>query len=134
MGSQTTRTGLPFPVGTDRVMDGDDAMAALANRLDGSTPGPFVSVPFSKAAGRVAVPVNAAVLGTAAVTFPAGRFTQPPIMNANITSHSNFYAVATAVTASGFTANARNADNTPLTATIQFDWTAVQMTSAAAAG
>lgn len=34
MGSQTTTWALPFPVGTDRVMDGDNAMQALAERVD----------------------------------------------------------------------------------------------------
>lgn len=33
MGGTTTK-GLPFPTGTDRVMDGDDAIAALAQALD----------------------------------------------------------------------------------------------------
>lgn len=32
--SGTTTKGLPFPTGTDRVMDGDDAIAALATALD----------------------------------------------------------------------------------------------------
>lgn len=30
----TTTNGLPYPVGTDRVMDGDDAIKALAEALD----------------------------------------------------------------------------------------------------
>jgi hypothetical protein len=34
MGSTTTSLALPYPVGTDRVMDGDNAMQALAERLD----------------------------------------------------------------------------------------------------
>lgn len=33
MGSTTTH-GLPYPVGTDRVMDGDNAMQALAEAVD----------------------------------------------------------------------------------------------------
>jgi hypothetical protein len=33
MGSQTTH-GFPYPVGTDRVMDGDDAIKALAQQID----------------------------------------------------------------------------------------------------
>lgn len=34
MGSQTTSWAIPYPVGTDRVMDGDNAIQALAERLD----------------------------------------------------------------------------------------------------
>lgn len=34
MGSTTTR-GYPYPVGTDRVMDGDNAMQSLAEAVDG---------------------------------------------------------------------------------------------------
>jgi len=34
MGSTTTK-GYPYPVGTDRVMDGDDAIKALAEAIDG---------------------------------------------------------------------------------------------------
>lgn len=47
MGSQTTH-GFPYPVGTDRVMDGDNAIQALAQEIDdqlygaagGATDGP----------------------------------------------------------------------------------------------
>lgn len=34
MGSATTTFAVPYPVGTDRVMDGDNAMQAMAERLD----------------------------------------------------------------------------------------------------
>lgn len=34
MGSQTAKLAIPYPVGTDRVTDGDNAMQALAERLD----------------------------------------------------------------------------------------------------
>jgi hypothetical protein len=34
MGSATVAKGYPYPVGTDRVMDGDDAIRALAESLD----------------------------------------------------------------------------------------------------
>jgi hypothetical protein len=36
MGSNTTN-GLPYPVGTDRIMDGDNAMQALAEAVDAKT-------------------------------------------------------------------------------------------------
>jgi hypothetical protein len=34
MGSQTPVLGMPYPEGTDRVMDGDDAIQALAERIE----------------------------------------------------------------------------------------------------
>lgn len=34
MGSQTPIYGFPFPLGTDRVMDGDDAIRALAEKVE----------------------------------------------------------------------------------------------------
>jgi hypothetical protein len=34
MGAQTPTFAIPYPVGTDRVMDGDNAMQALAERVD----------------------------------------------------------------------------------------------------
>lgn len=34
MGGTTPNLALPYPTGTDRLMDGDDAIAALANALD----------------------------------------------------------------------------------------------------
>lgn len=38
MGSQTTGLLLPYPVGTDRVMDGDNAIQALAERIEARMP------------------------------------------------------------------------------------------------
>jgi len=34
MGSQTPKFAFPYPVGTDRVMDGDNAMQALAEKVE----------------------------------------------------------------------------------------------------
>jgi hypothetical protein len=44
MGSNTPN-GLPYPVGTDRVMDGDDAIKALALALD--TGSGWVAIPYA---------------------------------------------------------------------------------------
>lgn len=135
MGSQTTRTGLPFPVGTDRVMDGDDAIAALANRLDGST-GPFASVPFAMAAGQSNVTISAATQGQVAITFPAGRFTIVPVVQMTLqnAAASNVYAMRNTGTISttGFTAVANIAVTG--TVTLAIGWTAVQMQSTNAWG
>lgn len=38
MAGTTPRTGLPYPTGTDRVADGDNAMQALAERIEARYP------------------------------------------------------------------------------------------------
>lgn len=71
MGS-TTSKGYPYPVGTDRVMDGDDAIKSLAEKVDAAL--------GVQAAGQVSCPVAAAsTTYTVTITFPAGRFTAAPI-------------------------------------------------------
>lgn len=64
----TTTAGYPYPEGTDKVIDGDNAIQALAEALDGPV----------GAAGSVAVLAPAAGVGSATVTFPAGLFTTTP--------------------------------------------------------
>ena len=60
-----TPTGWPYPVGTDRVMDGDNVIAALATMAD-------TRLGRGLAAGTVSVPiVTIGVNATVAVTFPA---------------------------------------------------------------
>lgn len=105
MGSTTTK-GYPFPVGTDRVMDGDDAIKALAEKVDtqlGST-----------ASGATNVTTTAAdVAATTAVTFPVGRFAVPPVIvcqwAASMGNNASQYQInwPSAVTAAGFTMNVR---------------------------
>lgn len=71
MGSQTAK-GYPYPLGTDRVMDGDDAIKALAEAVDGkigvAAMGTFPG--GSLASGVVNV----------AITYPVGRFTAAPTL------------------------------------------------------
>lgn len=38
MAGSTTKLALPYPTGTDRVMDGDNAMQALAERIEARMP------------------------------------------------------------------------------------------------
>lgn len=71
MGS-TTVDGFPYPVGTDRVMDGDNAIQALAEALTGRT------VRVASGVGSITGAAN--VVRSLAITFPAGRFTAPPIV------------------------------------------------------
>ena len=68
----TTPHGYPYPVGTDRLMDGDNAIQALAEAVDSKL--------GVAAAGSVAYPAGGAGITSVTVTFPAGRFTVAPVV------------------------------------------------------
>lgn len=102
----TTPKGFPYPLGTDRVMDGDDAIRNLATAVDGSV--------GAHAAGTVSITTPSADTGaTTAVTFPVGRFTTAPRVFMQQTSglpqsnaqYSTFYPGG--ITTAGFTASSR---------------------------
>lgn len=112
-----TAKGYPYPEGTDRVMDGDDAIHALADAVD-------VKLGVA-AAGSVTVAINAAASGTAAVTFPAGRFTAPPAVTATVNAGSvSYIAGIGSLTASGFTMLAFQRDGTAGTVSLTVCWNA----------
>jgi hypothetical protein len=77
-----TPKGYPYPVGTDRVADGDNVIQALAEKVDGS---------LGLAAGGLVTitPSGAGAATPIAVTFPAGRFTVAPWMVSNMSAGSN---------------------------------------------
>lgn len=67
----TTTKGYPYPLGTDRLMDGDDAIHNLADAVNtkaGTLAGGVLTVPVTVNATNYQV----------AVTFPVGRFVNPP--------------------------------------------------------
>src|SRR5262245_8593149 len=65
----TTTKGFPYPVGTDRVMDGDDAIKALAEAVDSK-----IGV---LAAGTATIPITTAnSTATVTITF------SPPLPSA----------------------------------------------------
>lgn len=65
----TTPKGYPYPEGTDLVMDGDDAIQALAEAVDAKST-------YGIAAGTVQVTgITVGNAQSVTVTFPAGRFT-----------------------------------------------------------
>lgn len=90
----TTPNQLPFPTGTDRVMDGDNAIEALARAV--------------KVWGTTAT-LNLATTPTAnvVVTFPAGLFSSAP--NVAAMMHSSAWCAGTsgAPSATSVTVNAR---------------------------
>lgn len=59
----TTTRGYPYPVGTDRVMDGDDAIHALASSVDSQ-------VGQVQAGTLQVTPAGANTTTTVVVTFP----------------------------------------------------------------
>lgn len=67
-----TPRGHPYPVGTDRVMDGDDAIHNLATSVDTKL--------GVSATGTVTHPFSNVTQSIVAVTFPAGRFVNPPVV------------------------------------------------------
>lgn len=136
MGTVTTpRLGLIAPDGNDPVRNGDDLMRAAYAQLDDLTK---VGIPFRMSAGSALVVASGSVPSpSVAVTFPAGRFSQIPIVVGNL-------AIATAslvtnvgsVTPSGFTATVfhnTSGTNVPA-ASYGFHWIAVQMLTGASPG
>lgn len=116
----TTTRGFPYPVGTDRVMDGDDAIRSLAEFTDtrvGLTQKGQVSIPVT------AANTTASIAVTFPVAFPAGV---TPVVTASIgaTSHgpgsiSTWISAGTSNT--GFTLNGQR---TAATA-IPMNWQAI---------
>jgi hypothetical protein len=93
-----TPKGFPYPVGTDRVMDGDDAIKNLATAVDTMLGTAAAAMVTSAVPGSLNTPVSTAI------TFPAGRFTTPPQLVATINGSAGqaFGAItATGVTATG---------------------------------
>lgn len=69
----STARGFPYPVGTDRVMDGDNAIQALAQAVNDKL--------GNLAIGQLPITPSAAdTATTVAVTFPAGRFVNAPVV------------------------------------------------------
>lgn len=107
MPSATTH-GYPYPLGTDRVQDGDDVIHSLADKVEAQV--------AATASGTVTVTTTAAdTIATTAVTFPAGRFPAGKTPRVFLQQQSqlpgatgNYSAMwSTAVTNTGFTANCR---------------------------
>jgi hypothetical protein len=92
-----TSLGFPYPLGSDRLMDGDDAIKALADFLNART-GVTAQGQFTSAASG-----TAGAVVTTAVTFPAGRFTAVPavVCSSGVTDPTNIFVSANAPTTTG---------------------------------
>lgn len=136
----TTNFGWTTPDNTAYVKDGASAIRSLGTSIDsrfGDTatyPNQIVNVvsgvsrPVAYAMSAGSLTVNGTSQTT--VTYPAGRFTQQPIVNfSNVNVYGNGSAPVGYVSGtSSFTVAFGSAGSS------QIAWIAVQMTSAAAAG
>lgn len=114
-----TPKGYPYPLGTDRVTDGDDAIHSLATAVDTK-----LGVACS---GQVALNiVTGGTAVTVAVTFPVGLFSVVPITLATFAGTANVSSGAgtqgpttTGVNVSGVRSGAGN---------LNVNWLAIQTT------
>lgn len=118
----TTPKGYPYPLGTDRVMDGDDAIHSLATAVE--------TLAGVACAGNATLPAPSAinVPTTLAVTFPVGRFTAVPwvIGSPQGGSPQAFAPMSTAaVTTAGVTLYGARVSGSM--ATIVMSWLAIQI-------
>lgn len=117
--SGTTTRGLPYPTGTDRVADGDNAIQSLAEAVDTSLMG--------RQSGTVSIAVSGTPgTGSQAITFTAGRFTAAPVVVACTNSSLWLAAVSAAPTTSGCTLSVRRVDGAAGTGSLPVYWVAVQ--------
>jgi hypothetical protein len=123
-----TANGLPYPLSTEPVADGAEAIQALATAISAAR------LPYGLKSGAVTVELVAASAATAAVTWSAMGAT--PRVAVNITSGTSRLVTARAQAASptGFTAwvGVASLDQT-LTTRVTLTWTAIQTTGPAAA-
>jgi|SRR5215471_8289865 len=131
----TTKVGIPWPEGTDFLMDGDNAMRAIAERLDGAA---LQAVPYGLAAGfaLVDMPAGGAASAEATVTWPVGRFSAAPIVTTVCTAGTiNYLANARASTTTGCIIICfHKSGQSTSTQDLRCDWHAIQMTSTSGPG
>lgn len=113
----STPKNIPYPLGTDRVMDGDDAMRRIAQSVDNMVQGRAESIPVTTADTN----------GTLAVTFPV-PYASPPVVVTGLNqgppagTNQNAFVWAASITATGFNfVGRRSASGTTLSAS----WVAV---------
>jgi hypothetical protein len=123
----TPTEGMTSYVADDKRIEAYDA--------DGWRP----KTPFAMAAGKSSVSMSAVNNASVTVTFPASRFTDTPVVNFTprrvgaVAAAVFALRMATVTTSSAqFTVVTRDGSN--ITETIEFNWVAVQMTSASASG
>ena len=140
MPASTPLFGFPYPLGTDRVMDGDNAIGALARKVEDQLSGSAGAVPgapYRSHAAAVFMDNALAANGgirQMAITFAAGRFTLAPVVMCSISSTAAYPAISHAnVTTSG--CNLRAINPSAAVGVSVYGWVyAVQMSPTAAQG
>src|SRR5262245_5861821 len=98
MPGNTTTKNLPYPLGTDRVMDGDDIIKGLANAVDNMVQAQALSLNV----------VTANTPASVVVTFPVAYGSAPFVMLSMMTNATpaagSFVLWVNNVTTTGFTA------------------------------
>src|SRR5215831_5401731 len=104
----STGRGLPYPSPTDPLMEGADAIRALAEAIN-----PWL---YPQASGNQSfgTAIAAGSYDTRAVTFPSGRFTVGPtvVTSPVVTNPNSRTSAVTSVTATGFTCTMGNTATT----------------------
>lgn len=113
----TTAKGFPYPLGTDRVMDGDDAIKALAQKIDTAL--------GLMASGTTSVVLSNQSQSSTTVTFPAGRFTATPAVTAS-TASGTYLANTVSPTTTSVQIWAAHRDGTAQSGTVSVAWIARQ--------
>jgi len=105
----TTASGYPYPLGTEPVAQGDDAIHALADKIEANL--------RATAAGVVTITTVANTYTTVAVTFPVGRFTVAPTVVVSWTTNAHnttmLGCAATSITAAGCNVGALRTSASP---------------------
>lgn len=113
----TTSKGFPYPLGTEPVADGDDAIKNLAQSVDSK-----VGV---LASGLASVVLSSQIQNSITVTFPAGRFVAAP--NVVATSESgNYVAMSTSPTTTNVLIWASSKTGVSSSGTVPVRWIAHQ--------
>lgn len=87
-----------------------------------------ISVPLAFSSGRVSIVGNSGTTRTLAITWPASRFTQAPVVTANA-QDSEFFCTVSNITFSGCDVTIRKHDNSVFTTTVTVNVAAIQQTS-----
>lgn len=122
-----TAKGYPYPLGTDRVMDGDDAIKNLATAVD-------TKLPARTAILSGTVVITNAIAANASITFPAGRFTTPPRVSVIPVGSSVYMPYVVAVSAASIDLGARHYRDVATTINLAVHVIAEQMLASAADG
>lgn len=112
----TTTQGFPYPVPTDPIAGGADAIKNLAQKID-DVVGVF-------ACGVVTATGTGTNTATANVTFPAGRFPTTPFVVCIATSGVSVWVVS--ATATGCVLGVKRTDDGVFSSSHGINWVAIQ--------